>query len=359
MSAATGAYARDVAWTTPLGDDTGMTVRIVAEDSHVLRYRWLKQNRYFSTFIESGHIKDMTEGLSTWATRLGGPFQVRAYWSSGGISHGAYFVRGDSDIKTMQDIKPGVRVAYLTFAPAGRTVIEAALEWAGVDYADAVWVPANTVPAAVNAVMDGKADLTWLKPLSPIMYEAEASPHGVRWLSCNPSENPEGVQRFLKVFFVTTFEPMPAGPPSAIGAWGFGSMNFYGTSADSDPELVYNVTKWLDQNFYLYKDKQYRAGQMTIDNFMTAIDSTFAPVHEGSVRYLKEIGRWTEGNEARQQENLQLVTSYVEAYDSAIATADSRGIEIDPRNEAWMKLWEDTKERLGLPLCNDVLTSRM
>ena len=79
------------------------------------------------------------------------------------------------------------------------------------------------------------------------------------------------------------------------------------------------------------------------------METTFIPPHEGLVRYLTEIGKWTPAHEARRQQNIEFLTRYVEAYQTAIDKADELGIEVNPDNDQWTELWEIYKQDIGLP----------
>jgi hypothetical protein len=75
----------------------------------------------------------------------------------------------------------------------------------------------------------------------------------------------------------------------------------------------------------------------------------FVPLHDGTVKYLKEKGLWTDAHEKRRQQQIELIDQYIEAYQTAIDTADEKGINVDPTNEEWLELWTNYKKELGLP----------
>ncbi len=139
---------------------------------------------------------------------------------------------------------------------------------------------------------------------------------------------------------------MTQGPPSAIGVWALAILSARITSEDIDPELVYHLAKWLDENYDLYKDNHTWNQYMTLDNTMKVVETWYAPAHEGLVKYLKEKGVWTAAHDARQEQNIELITRYIDAYEAAIDKADEQGIMIDPENEEWMELWENYKKDL-------------
>jgi len=55
---------------------------------------------------------------------------------------------------------------------------------------------------------------------------------------------------------------------------------------------------------------------------------------------------WTPAAEARQQYNVDLLDDYVEAWNAAILEADGKGIEVNPKNKEWVKLWYSHRDQL-------------
>jgi hypothetical protein len=88
---------------------------------------------------------------------------------------------------------------------------------------------------------------------------------------------------------------------------------------------------------------------MTAEVMTELAESDFIPVHEGTIRYLKEKDLWTAAHETRNQLNIDNLTKWVDAYAAAIDLADEKGIVVHPTNEEWMNLWEDYKNGLTLP----------
>ncbi len=109
------------------------------------------------------------------------------------------------------------------------------------------------------------------------------------------------------------------------------------------------MAKWLHQNFDAYKDLHEACPRMSIKYFRNTLDGTYLPVHEGTIRYLKEVGMWTAADDTRQEYNVRLVDWYTEAYETATAMADKEGISIDPQNKEWVELWGNHKEEIGIP----------
>ena len=119
--------------------------------------------------------------------------------------------------------------------------------------------------------------------------------------------------------------------------------------ADFDTELAYELTKWFDVNYDLYKDKGMKLISYTREAFREALDVAMAPVHDGAIRYFRETGLWKEADDARQEYNSKLMDWYCEAWDTAVALANRKGIAISPISEEWLRLWADYKKELCIP----------
>jgi len=341
------AYGVAIAWTTPLAEDTGMKIRLVCEDNEMLRWKWMKENRFFTKGL-SVEPKEFLEVNEDRATRDGGPYQIRIWWPLGKGGFG-FAVRGDSDIKTPYDIKPGTKFIHLTFVPGGKVPMEALAAWGQIDPEDIVWVPAGSVEAWSGFLMEGKGDIAMAFPASPVWYEAEAGPRGLGWIELNAKEDPEGAQRFLDIYPAVRFGVMDIGTPSAHGVWMCPTIPRYDIHPETDPELVYNMVKWLDENYDKYKEGHPYCQYMTIDTLLNLAETDYVPLHQGAVKYLEEKGLWTPAHEARRQQQIDLIAKYIEAYADAIDMADEEGIAVDPKNEEWLELWDNYKKQLGLP----------
>ena len=334
-STGSATYAMSVAWTTPLAEDTGIMVRVIAEESRTLRMKWLKEGIFFCS-TESQGGKALMEANEEYATRDGGPIELRQFYPVGTYEQ-SYVTRGDSDIKTPRDIKPGTRIVDLVFMPAYNE--DALLAWAQVDPEDIVWVPAANTAAMAKLIMDGKADLVFSShSASSRWYEAEAAPHGINFIDMNPEEDPEGAARYWAIEPENFLGIMSAGVPSSVGKWGRVNISTYQLTVKQDAELVYHVAKWLYENWDKYKGAHSWGKDMTIENLLIIAETNFSPLHDGSVRLLLELGMWTDAHEARQQYNVDRLTQYVTAYQAAIDFADEQGMEVHPVLEAHLEV---------------------
>jgi TRAP-type uncharacterized transport system substrate-binding protein len=340
-------YPLDVAWSTAVAEGTGMKVRLVSESEAVLSYTWVKEGRLDLGFFEFGQGQSL-EGTTLWATRDLGPWQMRLWWPHGKGGRG-YAVRGDSGLKVPSDLKPGMRVIYHDFiGPMGRMFGEAIVAWSGLNPDDLEWIPANSIAATSTLLMEGKGDVVVGWPASPQWLEVEASPHGLGWLSLDAKAEPEAAARFNKVDASAGFGIMRVGVPSAGDLPMIVTIPSMITSADQNIDLIYNLVKWMDENHDAYKDLHPYCEAMTLDTMLELAEIEFVPVHDGVILYLTEKGLWTADHQARQDKNVALLTSYVDAYAEAIVKADAAGVKVAPANDEWLKLWEDYKVEKGL-----------
>jgi len=229
--------------------------------------------------------------------------------------------------------------------------MESLLAWAQVDPEDIEWIPAGSMTAMVTLLMDGKGDIGYGFPSSAGWLTAEAAPHGLDWIELNAKEDPEGAARLLAVDPSVSFGTYPpTGAPSAHGKWMMVTLHGHSAAADRDPELIYNLAKWFDENYDRYKDAHPLNIHISIENTMALAETSFWPLHDGTIRYLKEKGLWTPAHEARHQQNVALLTRYVDAFAEAVAMADEKGMKVDTTDEEWLELWENYKVQLNLPM---------
>ena len=334
--------AVNIAWASPLEEDTGMKVRVVPEASLMLRFKWLKEGRFFMCGESTGVVGDVLAANREYAVRDLGPFPLRVIWS-GGKTDSGYIVRSDSYLHDVNDIRPGTKMPEMSFSGTPRARFIALAVWAGVDEDDIVWVPFGNYEAMIRGVTEGRVDLAFAFPTSASVYEAEVTPHGIRWLELPYDTDPEGVQRFLDLQPYTQFGFMSQGAQSAHGVKSNSGVTLKYVTEDADPALVYYLAKWLDENHDRYKGGHNTLEDMTLDTLMQGLGTTFVPVHEGLIKYLKEKGLWTEAHDARQKANLELLNRYTKAYQAALAKADEREIKVDPLNNDWLTLWESFK----------------
>ena len=345
-TAMTGATAHMTAtsWTPVLDADTGMKVRIIPEGSLSIKNRWFKLgvvDMMWDAQSEVGFFMPMAVG--DHASRDGGPHQFRVVWTEY-LSLYGFAVRGDTDIETIWDIRPdhtfGRRPTIVALDAGPRGL----MSWIGVECKGREYA---TISSQMADFIAGKIDIVYVSPNDPKVVEAAAGPLGLRFIDLPYDEDPEGARRFEEIRGPTVWgKAWAAAVGQAVGVKMLISPRFMYAPADMDPEFVYQYVKWLDENFERYKDKFRTCETMSLELFRDQVDVIWIPLHEGTIRYLKEKGLWTADDDARQEANVELLTKWVNAYEAAIAEADKQGIKIAPANKEWMDLWASFKKDL-------------
>ena len=288
------------------------------------------------------------QAIKGYASKEGGPYQARVLWSSS-ILYFAFMVKGDSDIHTIDDLKSGKRrFAIPSVIPGVILSVKALLAWLGLTEADVVMVPFGSWKANILSVVEGKADVCGVTTTAAAVFEAASNPRGVRFIPLPYKKDPAGAERFLNVRPTLMFGKVRDGVKASLGVQSVIIPFCYYVRSDMPKDLAYNLAKWFDEKYDVYKSKNKMNEYMSIDSFRSILDQIYFPVHEGTIKYLKEKKMWTPADDVRQNENLELLTKYVEAYKAAIAEADKRGIEVNPTNAEWMNLWGKFKKDIPL-----------
>lgn len=338
-------------WFPILSETTGMECRVMHTPDSVNRFRWLHYGTTDMTAGGTTETSQMLEGDRRYSKRDCGAFPIRAIWAQS-KSNSGFFVRGDSHIKTIDDIGPGVKAVDMRNYLASQRIFEAFLVWSGKikDVEGEVdWVQANSSDHKAQMIVDGKADVAFAMPSSESIYRAEKNPHGIRWISLNSDEQPEGAKRFLDIDPLISFAPMFNGVESCQGVWGSVGISLHCMRADKDPEFVYAMCKWFDDNYELFRDKHLWNEYMTFDSLMEEIPNTFVPLHDGLVEYLKDKGVWTELMAKRNKRNIDLIDRYIQFSQETYDLADEKKIWVHSRNPKYLDFWENQLEKAGLP----------
>lgn len=339
-------YASTSAWGSLLEKQTGVKVRIKPEPNMAVKFKLLKQEAVDFCSASTGGAAFLTEGVDQYSTKDLGPVSVRSCWLAQQIFIG-YLVRADSPIKTIYDIK-GKKVGVSTAAVTQTLAMDALLAFAGLTWKDVTRVPYANLPASERGVLEGSCDVSYSTPTSASTLEVEAGPHGARYLPLPVKEDPEGAKRFLKVRPTLEFGICTMGAKAAHGVSMISTPYYFFTMKDKDPNVIYHLAKWLDENYAQYKDAHPVAATVDIKNLRNSLNLTFMPVHDGLIRYLKEKNLWTAADDARLKRNVETQGKYIAAYKVAVDKAEQKGLKIDPGSKEWVELWGNYKKEVGL-----------
>jgi hypothetical protein len=334
-----------VAWSGEFSAKTGARVRVLPTSTGYDRSSWLNTGQGQISLVQPSDFFDQMEGLEGYVAKDAGPSDNRLAFV-GLVTPWGYMVRGDSSIKTVDDLKKGTRTVFYSGSTFISNGIRALVAMAGLQESDIEKVEVGGYVANTKVLTEGRGEVTFTSPISGTSYEAEANPNGIRWLEISPSHPGFAKYRALSPGYViaTTI----SGPKSAIGVTMDHAYQSNHVLAEESPDFVYNLVKWLDQNHDLYKEKFIHAKMLTIDNMVGYLEAgALVPFHEGTIRYLKELGKWNDKFQARQDKLVELTKKRVAVYEAAVAEAEKAGIDTKTPNDAWHKFWADFRAKNG------------
>lgn len=344
-----GSFASTNGWAPILKDQVGTNSRVVPEDSEPQRYRRLTQRRDINmSSVSSAEMRFQIEGIGAYASME--PVAQRMVWHHNDTPWG-FVVSGDSDIETMEDLKKGgVRVAQGAFSPPMTTAVQKALPaYLGMTEEEASeqmeFVPASSYVENCRSVVEGKADVAYCATISSVLSEMEGAPGGIRWLNMDIDDK-EAWAGYLEHRPMVVPTTITMGVSTAKGVDGLASNFVYSVPADADDSFAYSLAKWFHQSFDDYKGTHPLATRMDVEIFRDYLDRSPIPVHEGTVRYLKEIDVWTDEDDAWNNEAIEKMDAWIEARKAALAEAQEKGVEISHNNEDFMAIYRKHTEDL-------------
>ena len=112
-----------------------------------------------------------------------------------------------------------------------------------------------------------------------------------------------------------------------------------------DEDTAYYITKYLHETYPIYakKHKSLRL-DWTIDKNLAVFDDDVVPFHKGSVRYFKEIGRWTPEREKKNEERIAHQAKLKQLWDETMKEAKQKGL----KGKEFSKYWMGKRAKAGL-----------
>jgi uncharacterized protein len=262
-----------------------------------------------------------------------------------------FMVRGDSSLQKVTDITPGTRISFSPSSSFLLAGVDALLAYNNMKREDATLVEVGNYGANTAVIPEGRADVTFTSPTSGPSYEAEAGPNSIRWLPLpKQEEDPEAYERYRAFQPGYLPQDVESGVTTAKGIFMDHAYQANHVRADEDPEFVYQLIKWMDENHDSYKDDFQHAHMMSIANLVKFLDlGALQPLHEGTIRYLEEKGLWKPEYQTRQDKLVEMAKKQEAGYKAAIAAAEEKGVTIEPGNADWVAFWEKYRADNGLP----------
>lgn len=288
-------YAQAVAIGKAISDGYGISLRVLPATSDVARLLPVKQGRVDFALIGS-EAYNAYEGTEAFVAPELGPQNIELIAGANADNCFTLALQGDSDITTAADLK-GKRVGYVVSSPALQANVAAFLAFGGLTWDDVERVDVASFAASWEAFLNGQVDAITTLSTTTFATQAAASPSGLKWLEL-PAEDTEGWSRLQKL--KPQFSPREAtdGPnisaeaPVECAGFPYPVMVTY---ADKDVEVVYNMTKAMQDQFNAYKESESGLIGFSGDrqNFEWVV-----PYHDGAVKYWSEAGLWTEEHTA-------------------------------------------------------------
>ncbi len=296
-------YNQSVAIGAALQDAGGINLRVLPGKNDISRMEPLRQGRVQFSATGVGGSFMAQEGAFDFGAENWGPQSVRVLMANnGGAINLAVGVAGDLGIETYADLK-GKRVAYIVGAPALNVNTAAYLAYGGLTWDDVERVDFGGFGASWTGLIEGQVDAAFASTNSGRAYEAAAGPRGLFWPPIDPT-NEEGLAAMQSIapFFQVNKARVGANIDGTDGYQGAGyAYPVLTAMAETDADLVYNMTKAMVELFPAYDGNAPGIGGWAIDKQNL---EWVVPYHEGAIRYYQEQGLW---NDAAQAHNDNLI----------------------------------------------------
>lgn len=290
-------YAQAVAIGNVLKNDFGTSLRVLPGKNDISRMTPLKIGKagYCACGIASYFGQ---EGVMQFATASWGPQPLRVIMASKGSFGLGLAVAKDAGVEKVSDLK-GKKVAWVRGSDALNIASTAFLAYGGLTWDDVQRVEFPGFKASIDGVINGQIDTAFSSTVSPHIKRLAASPRGVSWTSL-PANDTAAWNRMHEVapYFspvnVTVGADISKDKPWTGAGYPYPILV---TNAGQSEEEVYTLTKAMVENFDGYKDNAPGAKGWNIDNQNF---EWILPYHDGSVKYFKEIGKWSAAAQAHQ-----------------------------------------------------------
>jgi hypothetical protein len=201
------------------------------------------------------------------------------------------FVRKDSPIRTVADLKGRKVVDGFTSQKTIPPLLDAMYATAGMTRADIVPVPVSNVVDSANAFMAGKAEAFFFALGAAKVREADASVGGIRALGIDDTpQNRDAIRKHFPPAYLRLEKP---GKPNVGVTEPVNVIAYDGAvvaSTHTPDDLAYNLAKAMHAN------KKDMAAAFPVFNLFDSnrMATDLGPIqwHPGAVKFYKEMGMW-------------------------------------------------------------------
>lgn len=321
-------------------------VRIVPSGTSIGRLLPLKQGRANYGYL-ANELYFSSEGLFDFAAPTWGPQDVRVVLARPATNGMA--VAKDTGVKTVADLK-GKRIGYVKGNPSVNVKNTAYAAFGGFTEDDwqKVWFGSYNAmkTAIINNQLDGFTSVT----TSANMREIEASPRGLifpplpaadkaAWARMNE------VLDFLEPRVETRGAAIPPGGVELIGI----RYPMIATYANTSADEVYAMCQGVLDNMPAISAATGSGDAW--DPKHSGLPRADAPWHEGTIRFMKDKGWWTDEAQAWQDKRLARLKKLIAAWPKAeaaykdhVAAEAKKGNKVEG-DEAWEAFWLSYREK--------------
>ncbi|MBT4687722.1 MAG: TAXI family TRAP transporter solute-binding subunit [Rhodospirillaceae bacterium] len=336
----TSGYSQMVAVGAMLKNKYGINLRVLPGKNDVSRLSPVKKGvaQFTATGSDSVYAQ---EAVYTFGKKAWGPMPVRLLLLNRSAGCTTFAVANDIGVKTMADLK-GKRIGWVRGSPALQKAAEALLAYGGVGLDEIEKVEVGGWGASINGIINGNIDASITASQSTFMLKMEASPRGV-YHPPMPFADKAGWARTQKLVpwyvqgICTDGPGVPGGRSEAVASV---YPILISTTATSD-DIAYGMTKAMVEGFDDFKDGAPGAKGWALGQQM---DDFYLPFHPGSMKFLKEVGRWNDKAEANQAKMLKRQAVLKTAWDAHKANPGS------DFNTGWMKARATALAAAGMPV---------
>lgn len=285
---------------------SGIQVRIEPSGTDASRLMPVRSKNSEMTIVTHGTATFAMLAFDVYEKPDWGPQPLRLV-SMGPVIPIGLFTRGNSGIKTAAGLK-GKRVAHIKGSPGVTLGVEAMLAFGGLTWNDVKIVPVGSLSASMKGVIDGTVDTSFSGTTATTPMELASSPAGIYWIPL-PPEDKEGWARMLKVapYMLPGTFTEGAGITAANPWIGSGYPYSVFVYDFQDENLVYTVTKAIAEGHSVMQDihPQLKKWTLPLSTDLSLLEKIIIPYHPGSIKYFKEVGKWTAGHQAWQDKVLK------------------------------------------------------
>jgi TRAP transporter TAXI family solute receptor len=327
-------YAQAAALGGLLKFEEGSNIRILPGRNDVSRMIPLKTGR--ASYCLCGIASYFgQEGIFLFNKPDWGPQPIRMVLASQGTQSFGLAAAGDTGLEHPRELK-GQKVIFIRGADSINMITSAVLAYGGLTWADVRRVDASGTNEAIEAVINGHADVMPMSTRTPLMERIAASPRGISWLAM-PNESDEekrawGRAKNVIPYYLPQVETRGAGVSEADPWDGGGyALPILVTNADRNADEVYALTRFVDEHYENFKTLAPGAEGWELSR---QVFDWVMPYHEGAVRYFREQGVWSAEYEAHNQRLLERQRVLENAWEQQLDAIDERGQAFQ---SSWMK----------------------